>query len=229
MKLGIMQPYFLPYIGYWQLLNAVDTYVIYDDVTFIKGGWINRNNFLINKQKKMFTIRLKKSSSYSLIKEIEILDGFDNFIKMLQANYAKAPYFRQIMGLVRQIIDFDKENLALFITNAIKIIVEYLCINTNLVLSSELEKDKSLKGKDKVISICKLLNAGDYYNSIGGIELYDKNEFADNGIILHFLKTNITPYKQFNNDFIPGLSILDVMMFNSVQDIQDMLSDYTLI
>lgn len=224
-----MQPYFLPYIGYWQLIKAVDIYVVYDDVTYIKGGWINRNNFLINRQKKIFTIILKNSSSYRLIKDIEIIDDFDSFKKMLQINYTKAPYFKQIMELILKMINFNKLNLALFIANTIKVINEYLEINTNIILSSELKKDDSLKGKDKVISICKLLNATDYVNAIGGIELYDKQDFASNGINLHFLKTNITPYKQYDNVFIPGLSILDIMMFNSVEDIQDMLSEYTLV
>jgi hypothetical protein len=228
-KVGIMQPYFLPYIGYWQLIKAVDIYVVYDDVTYIKGGWINRNNFLINRQKKIFTIILKNSSSYRLIKDIEIIDDFDSFKKMLQINYTKAPYFKQIMELILKMINFNKLNLALFIANTIKVINEYLEINTNIILSSELKKDDSLKGKDKVISICKLLNATDYVNAIGGIELYDKQDFASNGINLHFLKTNITPYKQYDNVFIPGLSILDIMMFNSVEDIQDMLSEYTLV
>jgi hypothetical protein len=229
MKLGIMQPYFFPYIGYWQLIKAVDTYVIYDDVTYIKSGWINRNNFLINGEKKLFTIQIKGKSSYRLINEIEIIDNFINFVKMLKTNYSKAPYFKNILELVSQIIEYDKTNLALFLFNSMKIILDYLLIDVNLVLSSYLNKDNSLKGKSKVINICNVLGASYYYNTIGGIELYNKKDFLQNNINLHFLKTKITSYKQFNNDFIPGLSIIDVMMFNTTEEINKMLEEYELI
>jgi hypothetical protein len=229
MKLGIMQPYLFPYIGYWQLIKAVDSYVIYDDVTYIKGGWINRNNYLINGKKQLFTIKLKNAGSYRLINEIEIIDDFNNFIKMLQNNYAKAPCFKDVMELIQGITVFDKTNLSLFITNSFRIILKYLNVKTNLILSSSLAKDVSLKGKDKVLSICKLLVASDYYNAIGGYELYDKDAFSKQGINLYFLKTNIMSYKQFKNDFIPGLSILDVMMFNSVDTINQMLDSYDLV
>jgi hypothetical protein len=229
MKIAIMQPYFLPYIGYWQLIKAVDIYVIYDDVAYIKGGWINRNNFLMNGEKRLFTVKLKNASSNKLINEVEILDDFKDFTKMLQANYAKAPYFRPVMKLVDKIIVFDKMCLSSFIINSVINILHYLDIRTDVRISSSLAKDNSLKGKDKVIAICKLLSASDYYNAIGGIELYDREEFYCNGINLSFLKTNISPYKQFKNDFVSALSILDIMMFNPPEKINEMLDNYELI
>ncbi|GHV20468.1 hypothetical protein FACS189494_04270 [Spirochaetia bacterium] len=229
MKVGIMQPYFLPYLGYWQLIKAVDTYVVYDDVNYIVRGWINRNNLLINGEKKLFTISLKEASRNKLINAIEIVDDFSSFTKMVQHNYVKAPYYKEAMELSQQIISYDRSSLSLFITNSIKVINNYLNIETKTILSSSLDKDNSLKGKDKIISICKLLNTTDYYNAIGGQELYDKEEFLTHGISLYFLKTNISPYKQFSNDFVSGLSILDVMMFNSKEDINKMLDNYELI
>jgi predicted small secreted protein len=229
MKLGIMQPYLFPYLGYWQLIKAVDLYVVYDDVTYIKGGWINRNHFLINGEKKLFTIKLKNAGSYKLINEIEILDDFANFTKMLQTNYSKAPYFHKVMELIKNIIVFDRSNLSLFILNSFKIILEYLNIKTNLLLSSSIEKDNSLKGKEKVLAICKHLKAAEYYNAIGGYELYKKEEFKEQGISLFFLKTNITPYTQFKGSFTPGLSIIDVLMFNSPGTINDMLDNFELV
>lgn len=229
MKLGIMQPYFLPYIGYWQLIKAVDKYVVYDDVNFIKGGWINRNNFLVQGNAKLFTISLDGASSNKLINETGIKDDFKNFMKMLQINYAKAPYFKEVMNLIEKIVCFEKSDLGIFLFNQIKVICDYLGIETDLILSSTLNKDNSLKGKDKVIEICKLLDAREYYNAIGGQELYDKGEFEQNGIKLSFLKTNITPYRQLKNEFVGGLSLLDVLMFNSVEDVNRMLDDFELV
>lgn len=229
MKLGIMQPYFLPYLGYWQLMNAVDTYIVYDDVAYIKGGWINRNNFLVQGNAKLFTFSLDGAGSYKLINEISIKDDFSNFLKLLQFNYKKAPFFKECMELVNKIVSYDKNNLGMFLYNSIKVVADYLDFNTKILLSSEIEKDNSLKGKDKVIHICKLLAADEYYNAIGGKELYDKTEFTQNGIKLAFLKTNIKPYKQLKNDFIPGLSIMDILMFNSKEQVKKMLADFELV
>ena len=229
MRLGIMQPYFLPYLGYWQLMNAVDKYVVYDDVAYIKGGWINRNNFLVQGKAKLFTVSLDGAGSYKRINEIAIKDDFSDFRKLLQFNYARTPFFKECMELVERIISYDKSNLGNFLYNSIKVIAGYLDFDTEIVLSSEIEKDNSLKGKDKVIHICKLLGATDYYNAIGGQELYDKKEFSDNGINLSFLKTNIKPYKQLKNDFVGGLSILDILMFNSKEQVKEMLADFELV
>lgn len=229
MKLGIMQPYFLPYLGYWQLMKNVDTYVVYDDVAYIKGGWINRNNFLVQGNPKLYTFSLEGAGSFKLINEISIKDDFSNFKKLLQFNYAKAPFYKDCMELVERIISFDKKNLGKFLFNSIKIIAEYLDFETKILLSSEIEKDNNLKGKDKVISICKLLGADEYLNAIGGQELYNKEEFLQNGIKLSFVKTNITPYKQFKNTFVPGLSILDILMFNSKEQVKEMLDDFELV
>jgi hypothetical protein len=229
MKLGIMQPYFLPYIGYWQLIKAVDVYVIYDDVAYIVRGWINRNNLLINGEKKLFTISLNNASVNKLINEISIADDFKKFLMTLEHNYSKAPYFRDIMKLIQEIVKYDKSNLALFVANSIKIMLEYLRIDTKLLLSSSLDKDNRLKGKDRILNICKILGAADYYNAIGGMELYNKEEFLQNDINLYFLKANVVPYKQLKNDSVPGLSIIDVMMFNSVETINKMLDDFELV
>ena len=229
MKLAIMQPYLFPYIGYWQLLNAADAFVVYDDVTYIKGGWINRNNILMGGQRRLFTIKLDGASSYKLIKDIAILDTFSDFVKTLRQNYSKAPFFGDVMNLVEMVIAFDKSNLADFIANSISIISDYLGIGTKLLMSSDIEKDNSLKGQAKVIEICRLLGATEYINSIGGTELYDASVFAENGIELKFIKSDFVPYKQFKNEFVPGLSIIDVMMFNTRAAIQEMLCNYEII
>ncbi len=229
MKLGIMQPYFFPYLGYWQLLANVDKYIVYDDVTYIKGGWINRNNFLINGQKKLLTMQLEKASSYVLIKDIVIKDDFSKFLKTIEMGYKKAPFFEDVFNLLKEICQFQDKKLGTFLFNSHKKICEYLEINTELILSSLFEKNSEQKGKDKVISICKQFRADEYINAIGGQSLYDKKEFAENGIKLNFLQANLKVYKQFKNEFVAGLSIIDIMMFNSKKNIKEMLNDFELV
>lgn len=229
MRLGIMQPYFFPYLGYWQLLANVDKYVVYDDVTYIKGGWINRNNFLINGQKNLLTMQLEKASSYTLIKDIAIKDDFVKFLKTIEMGYKKAPFFEDIFRLLKDICQCPDKKLGQFLFNSHIKICEYLGIDTELILSSSFEKHVELKGKDKVISICKQLGADEYINAIGGQELYDKKEFAENGIRLNFLQANLREYRQLKNEFVAGLSIIDIMMFNSKEEIKEMLNDFNLV
>ena len=229
MRLGIMQPYFFPYLGYWQLLANVDKYVVYDDVTYIKGGWINRNNFLINGQKNLLTMQLEKASSYTLIKDIAIKDDFVKFLKTIEMGYKKAPFFEDSFRLLKDICQCPEKKLGQFLFNSHIKICEYLGIDTELILSSSFEKHTELKGKDKVISICKQLGADEYINAIGGQELYDKKEFAENGIKLNFLQANLREYRQLKNEFVAGLSIIDIMMFNSKEEIKEMLNDFILV
>ena len=228
MRIGIMQPYFLPYIGYFQLIKAVDKYVIYDDVNFIKGGWINRNRILLNGSTFLINVPMLKASSFKKINEIEIGTNKEKILITIEQAYKKAPYYSSVLPLINDIIKFESKNLALFIANSLVKISDFCQIKTEIVFSSEIEKDNELKAQEKVISICKLLEATEYYNAIGGQELYDKSTFADNNIDLKFLQTKIVEYQQFNNEFIPHLSILDVMMFNSVDKINQILDNYEL-
>ena len=232
MKLGIMQPYFFPYIGYWQLMNAVDKYVVYDDVNFIKGGWINRNRILVNGKPQYFNVQMKGASPFKLINEIEINNSeisINKNLKTIYMAYHKAPYFPKVNLLIEKILKNQNPNLAEYVINSIKCIAEYLNIKSEIIISSKISKNNELKNQDKVIEICKKLNATEYYNAIGGMELYSFDDFRKNAINLSFLKTNDISYKQFNNEFVPNLSIIDVMMFNSQEKIKAMLNDFTLI
>lgn len=229
MKLGIMQPYFMPYIGYFQLMAAVDKYVVYDDVNYIKGGWVSRNNIIINGEKKLFTITLQGASPNKLFNEITIGDNFHKLMKTLQMNYSKSPQFDSTMALMEKIISYPHKQLALFIANSYNEILNYLSINTEILISSNLHKNSSLKGKDKVLHICKLLGADTYYNAIGGQKLYSKEEFKRNGILLNFIDTQTIKYPQHSKEFIPYLSIIDVLMNNSKEKVKLLLDSYTLI
>lgn len=229
MKLGIMQPYFMPYIGYWQLMASVDTYVVYDDVNYIKGGWVARNNILLNGQKHMFTITLNGASPNKLFNEITIKDDFKKFSRLIESAYRKAPYYAEVSALLNKIYNYGDKSLGAFMMNSFQVVLDYLEIDTKLILSSTIEKDNSLRGKDKVKHICHLLGADTYYNAIGGQELYDKNDFRVDGINLQFVQTNLTPYAQLGNEFVPGLSLIDVLMFNSPMETKKMLNAYTLL
>lgn len=232
LKLGIMQPYFVPYIGYWQLLNAVDIYVIYDDVNYINRGWINRNRILIDGCPKYFNIPLKGASQNKLINEIEVDNDrqlVHKNLRRIEGAYKRAPYFIDVFPVVREILECDDDNLASYLVNSIKIVCDYLDITTDLIVSSTLKKDCSLRGKDKILSICKLLGAKEYYNTIAGAELYSVNEFCSSGITLEFLKTDKYYYKQFTYEFQDNLSIIDVMMFNSKKQIKELLQKYSLV
>lgn len=232
MKLGIMQPYFMPYIGYWQLMNAADEYVVYDDVNFIKGGWINRNRILVNGEPKYINVQMRGASPFKKINEIEVANDEADIkkkLRMLENSYRKAPYFEIGYQMMEEIFQSGKTDLASYILYSFERVADYLDIKTKLTVSSTIEKDNELKGQDKVLEICKRLGATEYYNAIGGQELYSFDVFKENGIELSFLKTGDIRYAQYDNEFQPSLSMIDVLMFNSKEQIKEMLEDYTLI
>ncbi len=232
MKLGIMQPYFFPYIGYWQLMNAVDRYVIFDDVHYINRGWINRNRILIQGVPHYINLPLRKASQNKIINEIQI--QFDEkfpskVLKTIIMAYGHAPQFGSVFPIVQEILLNREENLALFLKNQIVKIASYLEIKTRFDLSSELEQDRTLKGQDRILALCGLLGASSYYNTISGKELYKKEAFEQQGIQLRFVQTNPISYKQDTEIFQKDLSILDVLMYNPVEEVRRMLEEYTLI
>ncbi|MES2544084.1 MAG: WbqC family protein [Bacteroidota bacterium] len=228
MKIAIMQPYFFPYIGYFQLINSVDVFVVYDDVNFIKQGWIHKNRILSNKESYSISLQLTGVSSFKKINEISIGGNRHKALKTIEESYKKAPYFTEVYPIVATIFSEKENNLSGFLVFALKQIAGFLEINTKFMISSQIEKNNSLKGKDKVLEICSLLNADEYINAIGGQELYDKAEFSEKNIGLHFIQSKPIVYKQFANDFVPWLSIIDVLMFNSKETVRKMLNDYEL-
>jgi hypothetical protein len=229
MRVAVMQPYFFPYIGYWQLVNDVDSFVIYDDVNFIKKGFINRNNILQNQRSHLFTLELIGASQNKKINEIKIGGNSNKLLRTIKQNYSKAPFYKDVFPLLEEILVNKEKDLSRFIGFSLIGVSRYLDINTNFLYSSDLHNDKSLKAQERIIEISKILNATDYINAIGGIELYDKEVFSQNDINLSFLKSTEIPYKQFNNEFIPNLSIIDILLFNSKDKIKNMLNQFQLI
>ncbi len=232
MKIAIMQPYFFPYIGYFQLMNAVDEFVLYDNIQYTKKGWINRNRILANGKDSYITIPLRKDSDFLDIRDRYIAASWDTerkkVLNRISEAYRKAPCFDTVYPLLEGCMNFGETNLFAFILNSLHAIKRYLKIETPFVISSTLPIDHALKGDRKVIAICKERNADTYWNPIGGIQLYSRETFAAHGISLHFLKANEVPYNQFTNEFVPFLSIADVMMFNDRNSIIQMLPSYIL-
>ena len=233
MKLAIMQPYFMPYIGYFQLINSVDQFIIYDNIQYTKKGWINRNRILVNGKDQLITLPIKKDSDYLDVVKRELSESWgkdkNKMINMIKSSYGKAPHFEETLELISKCLNNPEENLFKFIYDSIILINSYLDIKTPITISSTIDINHTLKSQDKVLSLCKAQNANVYINSIGGVELYDKETFKQNGIKLNFIKSNPIQYKQLNNEFISWLSIIDVMMFNSKEQIQEYLNEYTLI
>ncbi len=233
-----MQPYFFPYIGYWQLMNAVDEYLIIDNVNYKKCGYINRNRILINGDSSYFGIPIRKASQNRLICDHEhALDekSVEKLLLTIHNTYIKAPYFEKTYDHIKNIIEFgltsEGRNLGDFLNNAIRQTADFLGIDTTIMRSSrEVPLDSEYKREHLVVAYCKKRNADEYYNAIGGTKLYFQKFFRENGISLKFVKTNEDlSYKQFTDDFIPNLSIIDVMMFNSQEQIKDLLGKFTLI
>lgn len=226
---AIMQPYLFPYLGYFQLLGMVDEYVVYDDVHFIQRGWIARNNILLDGQRRRFSISLSQASQNRLINEIVIADDFRKFLKTVEQAYRRAPHFSRVMPLLTRICDFPDRNLARFATHALGQIAAELEIETRIVVSSHLAKDNTLRAQERILSICKTLEADVYVNPEGGQTLYDREAFRSHGIELRFLHSDAEDYLQFGEAFVPHLSIIDVMMFNEIGAIRKMLGNYRLV
>lgn len=229
MIVGSNQPYFFPYIGYWQLMNICDIYVISDSMQYTKQGYINRNNILINENRHLITLEVSGVHRKSLINEVKVGRNSRKIIKSIFRAYRRGPYFEEVYPMLEEIFLNDEKNLAKYVGYSIERIVEYLNIDTKIIYLSDLQGETLLKGQDRVIDICKRLNADRYINSIGGQKLYNKEDFLKEGIKLNFIKTKDIEYKQFNNEFVPKLSIIDVMMFNSKEKIKEMLDSYQLI
>lgn len=229
MTIGIMQPYFMPYIGYFQLIKAVDRFVILDDVNFITRGWANRNQIIANGAKHRFTIRLHNQSQNKLFNEIVIADDFHRFFETLRHSYSKAPYYTPTIDMLKSICS-STTLFSDFATNAIKSICCDLSIDTEILTSSQIHKDNNLRRCERIIDICRRLNADVYINPIGGQELYDNDDFVQNNIKLKFIKPEFTPYQQINSSqFIAGLSIIDILMNCDNRQIHELLNNYTLI
>lgn len=232
MKLAIMQPYIFPYIGYFQLIKVVDKFVLYDDVNFITRGWINRNRILVNGKDSMFSIPLKDASQNKLINEIDV--NWDNnwkskFLKTIEQSYKKAPFYAEVLPIIEKTIEASGGLFSSIIEVNLRLICDYLEIKTEIISSSTIYQNTDKKAQERILDICLQEKANHYINPIGGLELYDKDIFAKENTTMNFIKSKSVEYKQFKNDFVPWLSIIDVLMFNSKEEINKFLDNYELV
>ena len=227
MTLGIMQPYFLPYIGYFQLLAVVDKFILLDDVNYINRGWINRNRLLLNGAAHTFTIPLIGASQNKHICEIELVtenNWREKLLRTIQLAYTKAPYYSSVFAVLEKIIIYPSRQLDDFLLHSICEIAKYLSLDdTKIVGTSRDYNNQNLKGQERILDICLQEKTDVYINPIGGVDLYDKNTFLEKGIQLHFLQSRPITYQQGKYEHVPWLSILDVLMYNEISVVQQLL------
>lgn len=232
MSVAIMQPYFFPYLGYFQLVQAVDDFVFYDDVMFIKKGWINRNRILLQGREFLFTIPLEKQSQNKSIRESRVVWGTDfpsKFLAQLESGYKKAPQYANLIPLIEALFADQPESMAELAGKSIQLVWQYLGLEKRFHYSSQLPNNLIEGRAERLIHLTKQLGGTRYINAMNGKSLYQKDFFAQHGIELLFIRPELSPYSQVNTaEFIPGLSILDVLMWNDVKTVHEMLLNYSL-
>jgi hypothetical protein len=235
MKVAINQPFTFAYIGFYQLISVVDRFIFYDDVTFMKQSWINRNRILVGGKDLFFNIQLDDVSSFKLISETNIRynkKAIEKLLKTIQQAYVKAPFFNEAFAIVSNCFNQieNEQRISKIAYHSVKSVCDYLGITTQLEFSSEKYAfTKGMGRKERLYEILRLNNATDYVNLPGGTGLYSKDEFQKHGFNLHFIDRGDIVYKQFNNEFIPWLSIIDVLMFNSAEDTKALIDRCTLV
>lgn len=223
-----MQPYFFPYLGYWQLIHAVDKFVIFDDVNYINKGWINRNRILVNQQPCYFIMPLKQASQNKLICDIELdsSNWRDKLLKTIGNTYRKSPFFAEVFPVIEKIILFNTLNLSEFLANQLLELSSFIGIKTEFVLTSRIYKNQFLLGQERVIDICKQEKTDIYLNAIGGQTLYDSKKFDNSGFELRFIEMKPLAYQQKATEFVPYLSIIDVLMNVGVEGVEEHLNTF---
>lgn len=229
MIVAIMQPYFFPYIGYFQLMNAVDLFIFYDDVQYMKNGWINRNRIAVGDEPKWITLPVTRTGLHTNINERDYVHDSNSVASLkrrVRASYECFPHFDATFGLFSEILDFEDSNVARFNANLLRRVGNVLEIRCDYAASSAIDVSSKSKGQERVIALCKSVGATHYVNPVGGLALYQHAAFAKEGIELSFLETRATPHS-----FTQGpqhLSILDRLMRLGPLGCEQLLPEYVL-
>lgn len=230
-RVAIMQPYVFPYIGYFHLAQASDLFVFYDDVQYTTRGWINRNRILLNGMDHLFTVPVAGASQSKTIGEtMQACDAAwtDRFYRTLQHAYRKAPEFTRAMEPVMAAFSTPGDSIADLAIRSIEAVHDYLGLPFRHTRSSACAPDtRGLERADRLIEITRDLGYAAYVNAPGGATLYEKGYFAERGVELGFVESGEVLYRQYAADsFIPSLSIIDVLMFNDIATVKDLLRRY---
>lgn len=228
-RLAIMQPYFFPYVGYWQLMQAVDRFVIYDDVNYINRGWINRNRLLINSQPALITLPLRQASQNKKICDIDIAPTAEwqkKMLRMIEVTYKKAPCFNDVFPVVERVLTHENNNLADFLAHHLQVMARFMEIETQFVVTSRSYGNSQLAAQERILDICRREQIDVYVNAQGGKELYDTASFSEVGIDLRFIAMRPQPYPQRGSGFTPYLSIIDALMEVGPEQIRSHLDAY---
>jgi hypothetical protein len=231
-RTAIMQPYVFPYLGYYQLFHASDMFVSLDDAAFIKRGWVNRNRLLLQGKAHTFTIPLSAQSQNVSIRASRVAPD-DGWRKKLLTTfghaYRKAPHFGKVYPIIEQTLESPAESIADTAERSLLLVLDYLEMPRSVHRSSELDIDPMLHGQDRILAICEKIGTDLYVNPKGGRELYAPERFAARGMRLRFLHMGEVVYDQCSSTpFEPGLSIIDVLMWNSKDAVMQMMAAYTL-
>lgn len=233
MKIGIMQPYFLPYVGYYQLINHVDLFVLFDDVQFIRKGWINRNR-IVNADggSSYINVPIQKCSLSTKIRDVRVKPGESWKTKILsqcETSYRKkAPHYWKVSKLLSDGLNNDDFiNIVELNKRLLEISCKYIGIDTKIIISSEQGFDYSsiVNSGDWALEISNQLGAKEYINPISGREIFDKSKFQNANIDLRFIRSKPYNYEQ-HDTFVPDLSILDLMMFNGEEELVRLVENY---
>lgn len=228
MIIAVMQPYLFPYLGYFQLAGSVDHFVFLDDVAYIKKGFINRNRILLSGQPFTFSIAVEQVSQNRRIDEHRFTGAFDTFLQQLRHAYHRAPFFREVFALVEAICRAPELNVAGKNAASIRAVFDYLKLPFSSQFASSLPRTAT-RGEQRILDLCRLFGADTYHNAAGGQMLYDDRHFAEQGVRLRFLRNRFAAYEQCAKTFVPGLSIIDVLMYCERERVCEMLRDYDLL
>lgn len=231
-KIAIMQPYLFPYLGYFQLIAAVDQFVLLDDVNFIKQGWIHRNRILWREKPHLFTWPIVNMSQNRWINQHQFCH-FDKtqkaWCQIIRQAYSKAPYFENIFPWLCEMGAISQTNIVPFIRYSLEKLSDFLGIKTDFCLSSDCDIDKTLRGEARILALCRFFGATQYFNLSGGVTLYQKENFDKENIQLRFIRMQEMTYPQFGVVFVPSLSIVDVLMFNTPEKFPMLLGAYEIV
>ncbi len=233
MSVAIMQPYFFPYLGYFQLVQAADHFVFYDDVMFIKKGWINRNRILMQGNDFLFSIPLEKQSQHKSIRQSTVAYGAEfpsKWLQQIESAYKKAPHFQEVLELIHRVIQEKPASIADLAAKSVMETWTYLGLEQKFYMSSELKTKPDVDRALRLIHITQELGDSHYINAVNGQALYDKPFFAAQGVQLDFLSPKLQPYPQGNqSEFMAGLSMIDVLMWNSREEVIQQVKNFDLI